>query len=100
MGGYEPFPVHFHDQAPAEGESVNPYARDEKRARVWIKPGTPSLMHRIGGIEKNVGTGHIDYDPGNHQAMTEMRANTVIGVADDSEERRVGKAGVSTCRSG
>ncbi|PWG03554.1 2-oxoacid:acceptor oxidoreductase subunit alpha [Sphingosinicella humi] len=82
MGGYEPFPVRFHDEAPAEGESVNPYARDEKRARVWIKPGTPSLMHRIGGIEKNVGTGHIDYAPENHQAMTEMRANKVLGVAD------------------
>src|SRR3546814_12849973 len=81
MCGDEPFPVHFHDQAPAEGESVNPYARDEKRARVWIKPGTPSLMHRIGGIEKNVGTGHIDYDPANHQAMTEMRANKVLGGA-------------------
>src|SRR3546814_930878 len=67
MGGYEPFPVHFHDQAPAEGESVNPYARDEKRARVWIKPGTPSLMHRMGGIEKKVGTGHINNDPANHK---------------------------------
>src|SRR3546814_361131 len=89
MGGYEPFPVHFHDQAPAEGESVNPYARDEKRARVWIKPGTPSLMHRIGGIEKNVGTGHIDYDPANHQAMTEMRANKVLGVADSVAPQEV-----------
>ena len=82
MGGYAPFPVRFHDEAPAEGESVNPYARDEKRARVWIKPGTPNLMHRIGGIEKNLGTGHIDYAPENHQAMTEMRANKVLGVAD------------------
>nr|MDP9413491.1 2-oxoacid:acceptor oxidoreductase subunit alpha [Pseudomonadota bacterium] len=52
MAGYEPFPVHFHDEPPAEGEAVNPYARDEKLARVWIKPGTPGLTHRIGGIEK------------------------------------------------
>ena len=64
MASYEPFPVAFHDEAPGEGEAVNPYARDDKLARVWIKPGTPGLMHRIGGIEKNVGTGHIDYDPG------------------------------------
>jgi 2-oxoglutarate ferredoxin oxidoreductase subunit alpha len=37
--------------------------------------------HRIGGIEKNVGTGHIDYAPDNHQAMTDIRANKVLGVA-------------------
>ena len=67
---------------PAEGEAVNPYARDDKLARVWIKPGTPGLMHRIGGIEKNVGTGHIDYSPDNHQAMTDIRADKVLGVAD------------------
>src|SRR3546814_14066204 len=52
-------------------------------------PGTPSLMHRIGGIEKNVGTGHSDYDPANHQAMTEMRANKVLGVADSVAPQEV-----------
>ena len=64
MADYQPFPVAFHDAPPAEGEAVNPYKRDAKLARVWIKPGTPALMHRIGGIEKNVGTGHIDYASG------------------------------------
>jgi len=82
MAEYLPFPVEFHDSAPAEGEAVNPYKRDAKLARVWIRPGTPSLMHRIGGIEKNVGTGHIDYDPANHQAMTDIRADKVLGIAD------------------
>ena len=82
MSEYEPFPVAFHDEPPGEGESVNPYKRDAKLARVWIKPGTERLMHRIGGIEKNVGTGHIDYDPANHQAMTDIRADKVLGVAD------------------
>ena len=82
MGGYAPFPVAFHDEPPAEGEAVNPYARDDKLKRVWIKPGTPGLMHRIGGIEKNVGTGHIDYAPDNHQAMTDIRADKVLGVAE------------------
>src|SRR5207253_8519078 len=75
MGAYEPFPVEFQEKAPAEGEAVNPYRRDHKLKRVWIKSGTPGLMHRIGGIEKNVGTGHIDYDPANHQAMTDIRAD-------------------------
>ncbi|HEY1145371.1 MAG TPA: 2-oxoacid:acceptor oxidoreductase subunit alpha [Allosphingosinicella sp.] len=82
MNGYAPFPVKFYDRVPSEGDSVNPYARDEKLARVWIKPGTPGLTHRIGGIEKNVGTGHIEYAPDNHQAMTDLRAAKVLGVAD------------------
>ena len=89
MTGYAPFPVRFHDEAPAEGEGVNPYARDEKLARVWIKPGTPNLTHRIGGIEKNVGTGHIDYAPANHQAMTDIRAEKVRGVQDSIPEQEV-----------
>ncbi|HEX8641637.1 MAG TPA: 2-oxoacid:acceptor oxidoreductase subunit alpha [Allosphingosinicella sp.] len=89
MGRYEPFPVRFHDQVPSEGEAVNPYARDEKLARVWIKPGTVGLRHRIGGIEKNVGTGHIDYAPENHQAMTDIRANKVLGVAGSIPDQEV-----------
>jgi 2-oxoglutarate/2-oxoacid ferredoxin oxidoreductase subunit alpha len=89
MGLYQPFPVQFHDEPPAEGQGVNPYARDENLARVWIKPGTPGLTHRIGGIEKNVGTGHIDYAPANHQAMTDMRANKVAGVANSIPEQDV-----------
>jgi 2-oxoglutarate ferredoxin oxidoreductase subunit alpha len=81
MAAYPPFPVHFHDEPPAEGEGVNPYTRDAKLARVWIKPGTPGLTHRIGGIEKNATTGHIDYAPANHQAMTDLRAAKVEGIA-------------------
>ena len=89
MDGYAPFPVHHHDTPPAEGEAVNPYARDEKLARVWIKPGTPNLTHRIGGIEKNVGTGHIDYAPDNHQAMTNIRRDKVLGVAASIPDQEV-----------
>ncbi|HMJ93085.1 MAG TPA: 2-oxoacid:acceptor oxidoreductase subunit alpha [Allosphingosinicella sp.] len=89
MSSYERFPVEFHDTPLGEGEQVNPYARDNKLARVWIRPGTPGLMHRIGGIEKNVGTGHIDYAPANHQAMTDIRADKVLGVADSLPEQEV-----------
>ncbi|MGE0352607.1 MAG: 2-oxoglutarate ferredoxin oxidoreductase subunit alpha, partial [Gemmatimonadales bacterium] len=52
-------------------------------ARVWPIPGTPGLEHRIGGIEKHVTTGHISYDPENHQKMTRMRAEKVAGIARD-----------------
>jgi 2-oxoglutarate ferredoxin oxidoreductase subunit alpha len=95
MGTYRPFTVAFHDTPLGEEESVNPYARDGKLKRVWIRPGTPGLMHRIGGIEKNVGTGHIDYSPENHQAMTDIRANKVLGIADSLREQEVclGQAG-------
>ena len=71
---------HAHAMRPSRSSSSKkcreggflPYARDEKLARPWVKPGTPGLLHRIGGIEKQVGTGNIDYSPGNHQAMTDM----------------------------
>jgi 2-oxoglutarate/2-oxoacid ferredoxin oxidoreductase subunit alpha len=81
MNGYEPFPVQFHTEVPAEGKQ-NPYARDpETLKRVWIKPGTPGLMHRIGGIEKSFATGHINYEPANHQKMTDTRKGKIDGIA-------------------
>jgi len=80
MSGYEPFPVRFLDHVPEGG--FKPYGRDEKLARPWVKPGTPGLIHRIGGIEKQVDTGHIDYSPANHQAMTDIRRAKVEGVAN------------------
>ena len=89
MSAYQPFPVQFHEEPVAEGEGVNPYRRDEELARVWIKPGTGGLMHRIGGIEKNVCTGHIDYAPENHQAMTDIRARKVLNVAQTAPEQEV-----------
>ncbi len=40
-------------------------------------------MHRVGGIEKEDGTGNISYDPANHDKMTRLRAAKVAGIADD-----------------
>ena len=34
----------------------------------WAIPGTPGLAHRIGGLEKQDGTGAISYDGANHAA--------------------------------
>jgi 2-oxoglutarate ferredoxin oxidoreductase subunit alpha len=68
---------------PAENEKVNAYARDaETLKRVWIKPGTPGLMHRIGGIEKDFNSGNISYDAANHQKMTDTRADKILGIAN------------------
>ncbi|MFM7027702.1 MAG: 2-oxoacid:acceptor oxidoreductase subunit alpha [Chakrabartia sp.] len=80
MATYKPFPVSFLDKAPEGG--FKPYGRDNKLARPWVKPGTPGLLHRIGGIEKQVDTGHINYAPANHQAMTDLRKAKVEGIAD------------------
>ncbi len=80
LGALTPFPVQFLDHVPEGG--FKPYGRDAKLARPWVKPGTPGLLHRIGGIEKEVDTGHINYSPANHQAMTDLRQAKVNGVAD------------------
>ena len=53
---------------PNHGDEFWPYLRDpETLARPWAIPGTPGLMHRVGGIEKEDGTGNISYDPENHE---------------------------------
>ncbi|HKN41712.1 MAG TPA: 2-oxoglutarate ferredoxin oxidoreductase subunit alpha, partial [Sphingomicrobium sp.] len=53
------------------------------------KPGTPGLEHRIGGIEKNPGSGNIDYTPEAHAEMTRLRAAKVAGVADSIDDQDV-----------
>lgn len=60
-----------------------PYQRDERRARPWAVPGTPGLEHRLGGLEKEALTGHVNYDPLNHEAMVKARADKIAGIADE-----------------
>src|SRR5205823_10402018 len=58
-----------------------PYVRDpETLARAWAVPGTPGLQHRIGGLEKADRTGHISYDPDNHDKMVRLRQAKVDGI--------------------
>ena len=69
---------------PNHGDEFWPYLRDpETLARPWAIPGTPGLMHRVGGIEKEDGTGNISYDPENHDKMTRLRAAKIAGIAND-----------------
>jgi 2-oxoglutarate ferredoxin oxidoreductase subunit alpha len=58
-----------------------PYSRNELLARPWAIPGTEGLMHRVGGLEKEDGTGNISYDPENHQKMVNIRAQKVENAA-------------------
>ncbi len=91
MAGYTPFPVTFLDHVPDGG--FLPYARDENLKRPWVKPGTPALLHRIGGIEKALGTGNIDYAPANHQAMTDIRKAKIDGITVPDQVVELGEAG-------
>ncbi len=65
-------------------ETFHPYVRDEETlARGWATPGTPNLEHQIGGLEKEHETGHVSYDPENHQKMTEIRAEKIQRITQD-----------------
>ncbi|MGW2614067.1 2-oxoacid:acceptor oxidoreductase subunit alpha [Streptomyces sp. NPDC001500] len=58
-----------------------PYKRDPQTlARPWAVPGTPGLEHRIGGIEKEDGTGNISYSPANHDFMVRTRQAKIDGI--------------------
>ncbi|MGW3950060.1 2-oxoacid:acceptor oxidoreductase subunit alpha [Streptomyces sp. NPDC004752] len=62
-------------------EVFRPYKRDPQTlARPWAVPGTPGLEHRIGGIEKQDGTGNISYDPANHDFMVRTRQAKIDGI--------------------
>ncbi|MFM8273749.1 MAG: 2-oxoacid:acceptor oxidoreductase subunit alpha [Gemmata sp.] len=71
-----------HEGPPGEAPSkFLPYKRDEYLSRPWAVPGTPGLEHRIGGIEKQDVTGNINYEPANHQHMTDTRAKKIENIA-------------------
>ncbi|MFF9622123.1 2-oxoacid:acceptor oxidoreductase subunit alpha [Streptomyces griseosporeus] len=72
-----------------------PYKRDPQTlARPWAIPGTPGLEHRIGGIEKEDGSGNISYAPANHDRMVRLRQAKIDGIdvpeveVDDPQEAR------------
>ncbi len=75
---------------PNAGDKFLPYLRDlQTMARSWAIPGMPGLEHRIGGLEKEEGTGNVSYDPDNHQLMTDIRAWKVANIANDIPEVEV-----------
>jgi len=88
--GPEPWTVQKIEELPemkanfrTEKEGFAPYIRNEIFVRPWVKPGTPGLEHRIGGLEKQHIKGSISYDPENHQLMVSLREQKVRGIAND-----------------
>jgi 2-oxoglutarate ferredoxin oxidoreductase subunit alpha len=79
-----------------EKEGFFPYLRDPATlSRPWVRPGTPGLEHRIGGIEKADVTGNISYEPENHDHMVRTRAEKVRRVAQE-----IPPTGINGPRSG
>ena len=83
MDDYEPIRTNPAPAVSATHEAQSQvFERDsETLGRPWVSPGMPGLMHRLGGLEKDLHSGHISYAPDNHQAMTEMRAAKIASVA-------------------
>jgi 2-oxoglutarate ferredoxin oxidoreductase subunit alpha len=74
------FPVAFR----TDPKDFKPYGRDPQTlARPWAIPGTPGLEHRIGGLEKEDGSGNVNYEPLNHEKMVRIRAAKVEAVVND-----------------
>jgi 2-oxoglutarate ferredoxin oxidoreductase subunit alpha len=70
-------PVRFR----TDPEGFRPYQRDPGTlARPWAVPGTPGLEHRVGGLEKQDGTGNVSYDPLNHELMVKLRAEKIARI--------------------
>jgi 2-oxoglutarate ferredoxin oxidoreductase subunit alpha len=71
------------------GDRFLPYLRDERLSRPWAIPGTPKLEHRIGGLEKQDGTGDVNQEPDNHEFMVRMRAAKIAGIANSIPDLKV-----------
>ena len=68
-----------------------PYYRDENEVRPWAVPGTKGYEHRIGGLEKELLTGNVSYDPDNHEKMVHIRANKIAGIANTIPDQIVNR---------
>ena len=74
----EAIPVEHPTETNNPGGPYLPYQRDDETlARPWAIPGTPGLEHRIGGLEKEEGTGNVSYEPENHDLMVRIRAEKI-----------------------
>lgn len=74
--------VRFEPPRENSDEPFLPYLRDENHVRSWAIPGTEGIEHRVGGLEKEDGTGNVSYDPDNHEKMVKLREAKRNKVAD------------------
>jgi 2-oxoglutarate ferredoxin oxidoreductase subunit alpha len=77
-------PIDCNIATEADVDNFKPYNRDpETLGRTWAIPGTKGLEHRIGGLEKEEGSGNVSYDPNNHEYMSKLRADKVQRIQAD-----------------
>jgi 2-oxoglutarate ferredoxin oxidoreductase subunit alpha len=84
-----PFEVKF--RTDANGYRI--YERDENLARAWVRPGTPGMEHRIGGLEKDAVSGDVSVDGPNHDKMVRTRAAKIAGISRDIRALRIAGSG-------
>jgi 2-oxoglutarate ferredoxin oxidoreductase subunit alpha len=74
----------FENHKTSDPDGYEPFDHSsEFLARPWATPGTPGLEHRIGGLEKWDGAGHVSYDPENHDHMLRLRQKKVDIIAEE-----------------
>ncbi len=54
----------------------------EDQSSLWNIPGRENKAFTLGGIEKDLTTGHISYDPDNHHAMTQKRQAKITALSE------------------
>ena len=83
LDAIEPIRVDHPTERNGPDDEFLPYKRDpDTLGRPWAIPGTPGLEHRLGGLEKEEGTGNVSYDPDNHDRMVRTRVAKVQKVAE------------------
>ncbi|HSJ91636.1 MAG TPA: 2-oxoacid:acceptor oxidoreductase subunit alpha [Ilumatobacter sp.] len=94
-----PFQTEFNGTDGDGNPTYLPYLRDpDTLARPWAIPGTPGLMHRVGGLEKSDETGNVNYTPANHQLMGDLRQAKLDRIASDYPATEVhGDADADIC---
>jgi len=76
--------------AQANDTEYKPYRRNaETLVRQWALPGTPGVLHRVGGLEKTDIAGAVSTDGPNHQKMVRLRNEKVQRVANFIPEQPV-----------
>jgi 2-oxoglutarate ferredoxin oxidoreductase subunit alpha len=80
----------IHPHFATDSTTFAPYKRDEKTLRrQWAIPGFEGMEHRIGGLEKEDGSGNVSSDSVNHERMVHLRQEKVDGIANDIPELKV-----------